>query len=245
MCGRFLLKTLPRDLAGRLDAQVSPQLAEMPARFNIAPSEPILVLTDQGRGRILTLMKWGLVPHWAKDVTIGNRMINARSETVAEKPAFRDAFRYRRCIIPADGFCEWRKAPPGSRQSKQAYRITRCDGGLLALAGLWEHWQDAHGNELESCTILTTAANDLMAPIHDRMPVILDNDAYARWLSTPSQEVHRLEALLKPCDAAALTMTPLLGRLTDARPAHEDSADPPASLFDLAPEPRTRDAPPH
>jgi putative SOS response-associated peptidase YedK len=164
-------------------------------RYNIAPTQPVVAVRPGERaGREARMLRWGLVPFWAKDLAMGSRMINARGETVAEKPAFRQAFRRRRCLIPADGFYEWQKVPGG----KQPWYISARGEGPLAFAGLWERW-DKRGTEtpVESCTIVTTAANATLAPLHDRMPVILDPAAWDAWLGadTPSAE---LRDLLRP-----------------------------------------------
>ncbi|MGD8725986.1 MAG: SOS response-associated peptidase, partial [Gemmatimonadales bacterium] len=148
---------------------------------------------------------WGLIPSWAKDPTIGNRMINARAETVATKPAFEGAFKHRRCLIPADGFYEWQKT--GSR--KQPYYIGRRDGSVFAFAGLWERWADEGHDPIETFTIITTTPNDLLAPIHDRMPVILPTDRYDEWLDPANTETEALQSLLGPAPAADLTATPV------------------------------------
>ncbi len=156
------------------------------ARYNIAPSQPVPVLACDERGRpVLRLMRWGLVPHWAKDPSMGAKLINARIETVRDKPSFRDALKYRRCLIPADGFYEWTSGTGGKRQP---YFIHQQDDGVWVFAGLWEHWQDARGNELETCTILTTAADEVVRPLHERMPVIADPIAGRAWMQASSPE---------------------------------------------------------
>jgi putative SOS response-associated peptidase YedK len=164
-------------------------------RYNIAPTQevPAVRAAAQG-GRELVVLRWGLVPAWAKDRAIASRLINARSESVAEKPAFRRAFAARRCLLPADGFYEWRK----EGAAKQPYRITLADGEVFAFAGLWEHWRDGEGGEdLETCTILTTEAHPSIAEIHPhpRMPVILPSDDYAAWLDRDSSRDALLEML--------------------------------------------------
>jgi putative SOS response-associated peptidase YedK len=153
-----------------------------------------------GSHRVLSLMRWGLIPHWADDPKIGYRLINARADTVATKPSFRSAFKQRRCLIAADGFYEWQKRDG----AKQPYLIRRADGEPFAFAGLWEHWHGAD-QEIESCTIITTDANDLMRPIHDRMPVILAPADYDRWLDPAVQKADLLQTLLRPLAEGALT----------------------------------------
>lgn len=191
MCGRFVLMTVGRELAERFQLMETPSLVP---RYNVAPTQQIAVIrseTETGRRR-LGMLKWGLIPFWAKDVSIGSKMINARSETVAEKPAFRAAFKHRRCLIPADGFYEW-KTEQGIRQP---FFVYMADGKPFAFAGLWEMWKDPDGNPVESCTILTTDANALLLPIHDRMPAILSPEEYGEWLSRDIKDVSRLKALL-------------------------------------------------
>ena len=182
MCGRFLLHAPVEVLQRAFGFAERPNLQP---RYNIAPTQTVAIVRrkDDGGGRELALVRWGLIPSWAKDASIGGRLINARAETVAEKPAFRGAFRRRRALVPADGFYEWRKRE-GDRP-KQPLLIRRRDGQPFALAGLWEHWRGPEG-EVQTCTIVTTAANVVLAPIHDRMPVILDPASYDRWLD-PAQ----------------------------------------------------------
>jgi putative SOS response-associated peptidase YedK len=150
-------------------------------------------------------MRWGLVPSWAGDASIGNRLINGRSETVLQKAAFRDSFRMRRCLIPADGFYEWKK----SGKERQPFHFSMKDGALFAFAGLWDRWKSSTGEMLESCSILTTAANDLLEGIHDRMPVILPPRHYRTWLTAPSVEAERLADLLVPFDPSFMSRYPV------------------------------------
>jgi putative SOS response-associated peptidase YedK len=169
------------------------------------------VRQKDGGGRELALVRWGLIPAWAKEASIGGRLINARSETVAEKPAFRSAFRKRRCLVPADGFYEWRKREGGG--PKQPMLVRRRDGAPFAFAGLWEHWRGPEG-EVQTCTILTTEANAVLAPIHDRMPVILDPAAYDRWLDPARPGA---EELLRPCSDGWLEAFPVSTRVNNVR----------------------------
>ena len=169
MCGRYTLIADLGDLAQRFEFDGS-DFSYDPG-YNIAPTESVLTVRNV-EGRAVAFMKWGLIPFWAKDSKIGSRMINARAETVAEKPAFRNALKKRRCLVLADGYYEWQKTPVG----KRPFRIVMRSGESFAFAGIWETWKDIQGNVVPSCTIITTAANDFLAPIHNRMPVILPRE---------------------------------------------------------------------
>lgn len=175
-------------------AELSEELAP---RYNIAPSQQVPIIRQEDGRRSVSTVRWGLVPHWAKDLSIGNRMINARSETITKKPAFRAAFSRRRCLIPADGFYEWGK----TGKTKRPFHFTLKDQSLFAFAGLWDAWQSPDGSIIESCTILTTVANNLAADLPDRMPVILSRQHYALWLTAPFSEAANLADLLVPFDA--------------------------------------------
>lgn len=174
-------------------------------RYNVAPSQAVpsvRVDTETGQ-RTACLLHWGLIPHWAKEKKIGYRMINARAETVADKPAFRTAFKRRRCLIPANGFYEWRKT-----DGKQPYNIRMTDGRPFAFAGLWEHWE-GEGETIESCTIIVTTANELLAPLHDRMPVILPSEDYGSWIDPAVADKEALLPLLKPYPPEGLEAYPV------------------------------------
>jgi len=213
MCGRYTLTKSKKALIDHF--QVSEWIeGEVGARYNIAPTQPVLVVRLLRGRRRLDHVRWGLVPSWAKDPTIGGRMINARAETIVEKPAYRAAFRYRRCLIPADGFYEWRKLVEGG---KQPFYIHLRDGGVFAFAGLWEHWQGEDGSELESCTIITTTSNERLSDLHDRMPVILGPDHYDVWLRTDSQDAPGLLKMLQPYTAAPLDAYPVSQLVNSAR----------------------------
>jgi putative SOS response-associated peptidase YedK len=203
MCGRFTLRTTGKAVADFFGLSEIPTL---PARFNIAPTQPVpaVRVSQDDAGRELALLRWGLIPGWAADPSIGNRMINARADTVATKPAYRKAFHERRCLIVADGYYEWKK--PDGR--KQPYHIRLQDGGPFAFAGLWEHW-DRGGEPIDSCTILTTDVNELVGSIHDRMPVILPPGDYDLWLDPNVQEAKRLEPLLVPFASDAMAARPV------------------------------------
>ena len=204
------------DLMLRFDLQDASGVNLRP-NYNTAPGQDIVVVLMQPYGRDLQLMRWGLIPSWAKDPAVGFRMINARSETAAEKPSFRSAFRRRRCLIPADGFYEWQKTTAGS---KQPYLISCTDQPVMAFAGLWETWDDPGGDELNSTTILTTAANPFMAQVHDRMPVILaDRPAEARWLD-PDSDPRSLDELLVAYPAQRMQMHPVSTDVNSARNNH-------------------------
>lgn len=202
MCGRFTLTTPTQNLATLFDLERAPSLEP---RYNIAPTQAVAVvrLTPAAR-REFTLMRWGLIPSWAKDPGIGNSLINARAETVAEKPSFRSAFKRRRCLIPADGFFEWQKL----EKRKQPYFIGLKDYRPFAFAGLWEHWEGGDGSVVDSCTIITTTANERVQMLHDRMPVILQPADYADWL-TPTTPVDLLFHLLRPYAAEEMIAFPV------------------------------------
>jgi putative SOS response-associated peptidase YedK len=199
MCGRFVQVSSSRayaELFGLEDTDL-----DLPPRYNVAPSQAVLAARmDERRKTRLVALRWGLVPGWSKGPDARYSMINARAETVHQKPAYRAAFKYRRCLIPSEGFYEWRS----DEGRKQPWLIHRKDGRAFAMAGLWEHWQDRDGNELESCTILVTEANPLVAPIHDRMPVILDPPDWASWLDPRNQDPGPLRSLLRSYPAGPL-----------------------------------------
>jgi putative SOS response-associated peptidase YedK len=213
MCGRFLLNSPLAQLQGQFGFGERPNLAP---RYNVAPTQTVPIVRPRANGqeRELAMVRWGLVPFWAKDLSIGSRMINARAEGIAEKPAFRAAFKQRRCLVPADGFYEWRKVAGG----KQPMLIRLRSGESFGFAGLWETWRGPEG-PVETCTIVTTGPNAVTAPIHDRMPVILDPAEYGRWLD-PSQP--DAQALLRPCPDDWLEAFPVSTRVNSPR---HDSAD--------------------
>jgi putative SOS response-associated peptidase YedK len=204
MCGRFALYSAPFSLAKHFEAEAPPELRP---RYNVAPTQSIPIVREEDGKRRFALARWGLIPHWAKDMDIGYHTINARAETVASKPAFRNAFRYRRCLILADGFYEW-QVVPGSK-TKQPWFIVLRDREPMAFAGLWERWRSQEGDDLESCSIIVTDANELMRPIHDRMPVILAPEDWGAWLETEAKEAGGLQCLLKPYSAEGMTAWPV------------------------------------
>lgn len=223
MCGRYTLKTPGDILAETFGIE---DLTSLEPRYNIAPTQgvPILRLGRDAAaegdgppsGAEMAIVRWGLVPSWADDPSIGNRMIIARSETAAERPAFRAAFRRRRCLIPADGFYEWQRL--GDR--KQPHYACRADRAPFAFAGLWEHWRD-EGRVVESCALLTTRPNELLEEIHDRMPVILPAESYAAWLGLESAPPEELQRLLRPYPADAMTAFPVSSYVNS--PANDDA----------------------
>jgi putative SOS response-associated peptidase YedK len=217
MCGRFTLTTSRHELAELFQATEVELPAALP-QYNIPPSAQVLAVRqlDEHEGRQLLPLRWGLIPAWTKDPAIGNRLINARAETAAEKPSFRDAFRRRRCLVLADGFFEWKKQ--GGK--KEPYYLRLRDGGPFAFAGLWDRWRDPQDQRVETCTILTTAANELVRPLHDRMPVILDPVGYARWLDPGLNDPKALQPLLHPFAAEQMIAYPV-SRLVN-NPRHDD-----------------------
>jgi len=210
VCGRMVLTRSAREIVDAFDLDPDEATLELEARYNVAPTQdvPAIRVGDDG-ARHLSLLHWGLIPFWARDKSIGNRLINARSETAADKPAFRAAMRRRRCVVPADGFYEWLRppAPPGtkSRPKSIPHYFRRSDGELLAIASLWEEWTDKSTGEIvESCTLLTTAANADVQPIHDRMPVLLERSDLSIWLDPSAEDPYALESLLHPAPAGCL-----------------------------------------
>ncbi|KAB2968030.1 MAG: SOS response-associated peptidase [Thermoanaerobaculia bacterium] len=218
MCGRYFLTTPGAVLAESFALESAP---ELPPRWNIAPTQNVPIVRAPaavrgGPARELAMVRWGLVPFWAKEAAIGNRLINARAESLGEKPAFRDSFRKRRCLIPADGFYEWKKEGAG----KQPWLLRLRGGGVLAFAGLWSRWQDpAGGAPLESCAIVTTTPNELAATVHDRMPVVLPFDRHGTWLD-PEAAAPALAALLRPFPAEEMEAFPV-SKLVNS-PAHDE-----------------------
>ncbi|KAF0108582.1 MAG: hypothetical protein FD146_468 [Anaerolineaceae bacterium] len=210
MCGRFALTLDPADLQDAFPEFIFP--AQGAPRYNVAPSQPILALPNDGT-HTAGFFVWGLIPSWAKDPSIGGRLINARAETLAEKPAFRAAYKYHRCLIFADGFYEWQTpttnaSRPGVK-TKLPHFIRLKSGAPFAFAGLWECWQSADGSEVRTAAIITTEPNALMAPIHNRMPVILPRDAYTQWLDPAPQSPQRLQPLLVPFPAEEMEARPV------------------------------------
>ncbi|HBK78397.1 MAG TPA: hypothetical protein DDZ83_01715 [Nitrospinae bacterium] len=216
MCGRFTL-IAPKSMLEELFSLTI--MGELPPRFNIAPSQPVAaVRAATGGAREFTLLRWGLIPSWAKDPAIGARMINARSETAAEKPSFRAAMKRRRCLIPASGFYEW--ANTGA--AKQPFLIRMKDRRPFALAGIWEGWCGEDGSELETCAILTTSPNERVGEIHPRMPVIIAPGDYGAWLDPANEKLRTLDRLLCPYPAGEMEAHPVSRHVND--PGNDDPA---------------------
>lgn len=201
MCGRFTLFVTPEEIANVFSVSHSEagRLLGGGPRYNVAPTTEVATVRQGkgGDGRVLSMLRWGLVPHWAKGPGAGPLMINARAETIAEKPAFRSSFRSRRCLVIANGFYEWKKSPEG----KQPHYFQVDDGALFAFAGIWDAWSGREKEECESCAIVTTAANELTKPVHDRMPVILDRSSWDIWLRCGREDsppLENLQSLLQP-----------------------------------------------
>ena len=211
MCGRYVLKATLPDIARMLGMDVD--LALEPS-FNIAPTRSVPACrSEEAEKKELTLMHWGLIPHWARKRDGNYRLINARAETVAEKPSFRSPFRHRRCLIPADGYYEWKSI----EGRKQPYYFTMKDGQPFCFAGLWDRWQPPEGAPVESCTIITTVANAFAGEIHHRMPVILARADYARWLDPRITDASRVAPLLQPFPPQAMSVYPVSTLVNNAR----------------------------
>jgi putative SOS response-associated peptidase YedK len=236
MCGRFALKTPPKILGLILQAEISNNLETFEPRFNIAPSSSVPVILFQNSKKVMESLKWGLIPSWAKDPSIGFKLANARAETVTEKPSFRSAFKKQRCLVPVDGFYEWNQ----STKPKQPYYFFMKDEKPFFIAGLWEYWK-AHQSPTQShkdtknnikldkeekkepeqgittFTLITTEANAVLAKVHDRMPVILDPKDYEAWLDPNNQDLGELQKFLKPYDASKMDSYPVSTFVSNAR----------------------------
>jgi putative SOS response-associated peptidase YedK len=210
MCGRYTLTMTPEELKRLFRYLETPNF---PPRYNVAPTQPIpIVRTDHGQ-RHFVLVRWGLIPGWVKDPASFTLLINARSETAAEKPAFRSAMKYRRCLVPASGFYEWRRVG----KEKQPFYIRPRDGRIVAFAGLWEGWMGADGSEVDTAAILTTGANRLMAPIHDRMPVVISEPDFDRWLGADGERPADVADLLRPAPDDLFEAIPVSSRVNAVR----------------------------
>jgi putative SOS response-associated peptidase YedK len=222
MCGRYKLSRRKQVVEEYFDA--TSDEPDWSPRYNVAPTQPVAVIRQHPKEpvRELSLMRWGLIPSWAKDASGAARMINARSETAGTKPAFRDALKSRRCLIPADGFYEWMR----TGKTKQPFCFEVNKGELFGFAGLWERWKDPSGNWIKTCSILTTAPNAVTSPVHDRMPVILDPDSYELWLDPGMTNVAAASDLLKPFDARLMRCFPVSNRINHVANDDEEFSRP-------------------
>ena len=224
MCGRYTLHQGAEQIAARFAAE-TPTLVE--SRYNIAPTQAVPVIAGDETRR-LEFYKWGLIPSWASGPSVGSRMINARAETLAEKPSFRTALLRRRCLLPADGFYEWREADNPDEGGRTPMHIRRRDGALFAFAGLWDEWRGPDGVPLRSCTIITTTPNTLLAPIHDRMPIILSRDAEDLWLDSSLHDLGVLQGLLVSPPASEMEAYPV------SRRVNAPGVDDPGNIIPIA-----------
>lgn len=229
MCGRFVSASPPAELARYFDvAHVAGQV--LPVSYNVAPTSDVYVVVETGGVRRLETYHWGLIPSWAEDRKVGQRMINARADSLATSNAYKRAYASRRCIIPVDGFYEWKKIDDGPKPAKQPMFVRRLDGEPLALAGLWERWKPRQGDDVHddadtwvrSCTIITGEPNDLVTAIHDRMPVVLPPSAWDAWLDPADADLDTLGELLVPAPSALFVAHPVSTRVNSVR--NDDSA---------------------
>jgi putative SOS response-associated peptidase YedK len=222
VCGRYRLSRQKQLVEEYFDSVSEEQ--EWSPRYNIAPTQPVPVIRQNPKEPIreLSLIRWGLIPSWAKDPSISARMINARSETASAKLAFRDGLRLRRCLIPADGFYEWQKRG----NAKQPYCFEVNEGDLFAFAGIWDTWKDRNGNAVETCSILTTTPNAVTSAVHNRMPVILEPDNYDLWLDPGMRDVGAASELLNPYDARLMRCYPISTRINSVGNDDAECAEP-------------------
>jgi len=210
------------------------EVPDFQPRYNIAPTQAVPGIAQGADGRVLKWLQWGLIPSWAKDPAIGQKMINARGETLLEKPSFRNAFRRRRCLLPADGFFEWVETTPAAaggapaKPYKQPYYVKLRSGEPFAFAGLWEYWETADGGPIESCAIITTEPNEVLREVHGRMPVILAKEEYRDWLETDAKDAEKLLSLLDPYPPEELELYPVTRSMSNPR------FDDPACIMPLA-----------
>lgn len=221
MCGRYRLTRSQKQLMEEFDAYGE---VEVSPRYNIAPTQPVVTIRQDVREPIrkLSMMRWGLIPSWAKDPSLGYKTINARSETVATTASFREPFRSRRCLIPADGFYEWKM----NGKTKQPYCFEVKGGKLFAFAGLWDEWRNPQGELIESCSILTTTPNSLLADIHDRMPVILNPENYDLWMDPGFRDLASVSRMLRPFESAQMRRYPVSTRVSHVQNDDADCAKP-------------------
>lgn len=222
MCGRYRVSRRKQLIEEHFDT--ADWQDDWSPRYNIAPTQPIPVIRQNPKEPIrdLSLMRWGLIPSWANDMSGAARMINARSETAHTLPAFREAMKSRRCLIPADGFYEWKR----DGKSKQPFCLEVKEGELFAFAGLWERWKEPSGGWIKTCSILTTTPNAVASAIHDRMPVILDRDSYDLWLDPGMTKVEAVSGLLRPCDARLMRCYPVSTRINHVANDDEECSRP-------------------
>jgi putative SOS response-associated peptidase YedK len=223
MCGRYRISKRKQLIAESFDVSWD-ELTEWNPRYNIAPTQPVPVIRQHPKEprRDLSMMRWGLIPSWSKDLSGGAKLINARAETASKLPAFRDPMKFRRCLIPADGFYEWKK----SADTKQPFCFGVREGELFALAGLWDGWKDPSGQWIRSCSILTTTPNTVTSVVHDRMPVILSKDDYDLWLDPGMNDTEGLSDLLKPFDAGLMRSYPVSERVNQVQNDDEECGQP-------------------
>ena len=219
MCGRFFIAQAPQVFAEFFGY---PERPNFPPRYNVAPTQPVPIVFEDGGSRRFRLVRWGFWPSWLKDPKTFPLVINARAETMLEKPTFRGAVRHRRCIFLADGFYEWRREGTGRKAMRTPFAITRADGAPMALAGVWEAWLGADGSEIDTAAIVTTGANGTMAAVHDRMPAILSPTQVAAWLDTRDVDQSEAAALCRPCPDEWLRLEPVSDRVNAVR---NDDAD--------------------
>ncbi|WP_211745578.1 SOS response-associated peptidase [Paenibacillus sp. Marseille-Q4541] len=215
MCGRFTLGVTMEELMLHYMLDDIPDYIDYNPRYNIAPTQQVVAIIHDGTKRRAGTLRWGLIPHWAKDKSIGSKMINARSETLLDKPAFREPFLRKRCLIPADGFYEWQKQENGT---KTPYRITMQDKGIFSFAGLYDIWMSPEGQRISTCTILTTRPNSLMSQVHDRMPVMIHPEQEELWLDRTVQRPEAITPLLVPYPAEQMQAYPVstaVGKVTN------------------------------
>jgi putative SOS response-associated peptidase YedK len=208
MCGRYRLSRSKEIIAEHFDI---PDEVEWSPRYNVAPAQQVAVVRQNPERpvRQFSVMRWGLIPFWAKDANVGYKMINARAETITEKPAYRDSFKHRRCLIPADGFYEWKK----EGKTKQPFNFGMADDSIFAFAGIWDRWKNPQGEMIETCSILTTTPNALLADVHDRMPVILPLDNYDVWLDLGFKGTDDLREMLRPYEPTLMKRYPVITRV--------------------------------
>lgn len=209
MCGRFALAATPEELSRHFNLR---KTVTLEPRYNIAPSQPIVIIRDSIGSYRLSAARWGLIPQWAKDEKIGYNLINARAETVSEKPAFREAFNQRRCLVPAIGFYEWLH----KGDQKQPYFIKMKNSGLFAMAGIWESWKSPDGREIESCAIITTTANGIVGKIHDRMPAIIPKESYGIWID-PARNGQPFREYFHPYSPFKMIAYPVSGMVNNPK----------------------------